>query len=163
MGASLSNPVRHICQVNVFVLTVDRPDAAEAIPVPPGYDMEVQVEDGLLGSLACRSNEVHAFRRQCCVDRAANADHRRYQLSAQRGLHFPKVLDVSPRNNQRVSRGSGVERKERHPGLLLAHQLDRAISALGNRAEGALLPGGVAFRHLPAALAACSIQSPMLW
>ena len=108
MAADRANPIRGICEASAFVLTTEQPDPTKAILTPPGYYMQMQLEDALLGRLVRQSNAVHALGSPGRLDRASNADHRRRQLGSQSGLHLQLVNHAGPRNGQGVAGNCGV-------------------------------------------------------
>src|SRR5687768_560039 len=56
-----SDALSNVPQGFVLVVVVTRPDAAEAVSVPPWHDVQMQVEDRLLGCITRGRDQVHAL------------------------------------------------------------------------------------------------------
>src|SRR5665648_355589 len=81
-----------ILKVVVRILSpLDRPDSTKAILSPAGYDVEVQVEDGLFRCLPC-----------------------------QRGWGRPRIGNWRPGKNPSVTRRSRAQGEKRNPILIFA-------------------------------------------
>jgi hypothetical protein len=125
--------------------------------------MKVEMKDSLLRHLARRCDQIHTLWFQRDTNSASNTDHRRHQFCPERWLYLPQIDHVSPWNDKGVPRSRGIKREECDPILVFTHNLYRLIFTSRNRAKIAILRLVVGRRrHLPAAFAAFSIQSPML-
>jgi len=99
LGTRLSNSIRNVFEVGVFILAFGRPDAVKTVSAPPRDDMEVQMEHRLLGRLARRGDQIHTLGIQRHLDRAAYLDDSSHQLGIERRLYLPQVSHVDTRND----------------------------------------------------------------
>jgi len=104
------------------------PDVPEAISLPPGNDMQVKMEHGLLGSGPSRSDEVHAVRVERSADGAPDVEGRLGKVSDEVMVPGPEVFNVRARDDQRVARCSWIQREERDPVRTLCDHLGRLLA-----------------------------------